>query len=456
MLLIENKSQLKYFKTRINNKDLVLYIVPVSSYKHPVANEISILFVKILNENEFFAFGFNHIDSICDISVSDVYADINILSNMNFTIDKKSFLHYANISNVYDTNILSYLSDNTTFEKKNSSIEHFYNINFKNCNVLNSIISINRHFYDFLDICEFSEKIIERERNNIQFDSFKTLNDDITNTLYRIESSGLYVDAETFISAYGEEQRKHIHNNFVYSQYNVFTSTGRPSNKFGGISYAAIPNDGDYRLSFVSRFKNEGKLVDLDFTAFHPHLIANLINYDLDLNLNIYEYLGKYYFNKQKLDILDIGKAKTITFRQLYGGVEPKYKNIPYFKKWNTYLKHRWEFFLQNGYIETPKYNRQITLEHISDDVNPSKLGNFILQAYETEIALGIANNVLDYLENKISKVVLYTYDSILIDFHKDDGIETLNAIKQIMIDNKFPIKIKVGNNYKQLQKINL
>ena len=47
-------------------------------------------------------------------------------------------------------------------------------------------------------------------------------------------------------------------------------------------------------------------------------------------------------------------------------------------------------------------------------------------------------------LQNKKTNVVLYTYDSFLFDFSKEDGIETLDDIKEILEEGgKYPIKFK-------------
>ena len=64
----------------------------------------------------------------------------------------------------------------------------------------------------------------------------------------------------------------------------------------------------------------------------------------------------------------------------------------------------------------------------------------------------GILPN-LKLLEDKKSKIVLYVYDSILIDFAVEDGKETLQSIKSI-VSSDFPIKIKKGYTYSSLEDI--
>ena len=53
------------------------------------------------------------------------------------------------------------------------------------------------------------------------------------------------------------------------------------------------------------------------------------------------------------------------------------------------------------------------------------------------------------YLRDKKTKAVLYTYDSLLFDFYKDDGTEVLNTIMDIMkMNDRFPIKVYMGQSY--------
>ncbi|MEI6423736.1 MAG: hypothetical protein WCP55_16080, partial [Lentisphaerota bacterium] len=103
--------------------------------------------------------------------------------------------------------------------------------------------------------------------------------------------------------------------------------------------------------------------------------------------------------------------------------------------------------------IETPMFFRKIKKCHI-EDPTPNKLFNYILQAFETEMAVDMLRNLLDYLKNKKTKPVLYTYDSILFDAHKEDEIFTIKGIKRMMEGKKFPVKVYVGNSYTEMKKI--
>ena len=50
--------------------------------------------------------------------------------------------------------------------------------------------------------------------------------------------------------------------------------------------------------------------------------------------------------------------------------------------------------------------------------------------------------------------MILYTYDSFLFDLDRSEGLKTILQIKEILQDNKFPVKVKAGLNYGSMQDI--
>jgi hemoglobin-like flavoprotein len=66
-----------------------------------------------------------------------------------------------------------------------------------------------------------------------------------------------------------------------------------------------------------------------------------------------------------------------------------------------------------------------------------------------------VLDDLLPILENKKTKIVLYSYDSFLFDFHKEDGIDFIKEIKQTIEQNKtYPVKVAWGKNYHKIQDI--
>lgn len=223
-----------------------------------------------------------------------------------------------------------------------------------------------------------------------------------------------------------------------YTQYNMLTTTSRPSNTFGGINYAALPKDGEVRSRFISRFKN-GKLYQLDFDGYHLRLIGKLIGVDIPLNIKAHQWLAEQYG-------ADLKDAKAITFRQLYGGVQNEYKHIPFFSKTSEYIEVLWNKFLVDKVVYTPIFKRKI---EFSSDLNKNKLFNYILQSVETERNIIIIDK-LSKLTPNYSLPILYTYDSILFDVNSDD-VNYISEVKSIMEKDGFPVGVEVGENYKEM-----
>jgi hypothetical protein len=236
----------------------------------------------------------------------------------------------------------------------------------------------------------------------------------------------------------------------------VYTATGRPSNHYNNVNYAALNHTDGTRSCFCSRYGENGRMVLIDYTTFHPRIISYLTKYDIPIETDIYEYLAKLYFHKKEVDETDVKNAKQLTFRQFFGGVEEEYSHIKYLANLKTFINEQWDFFNKNGYVLTPFFKRKITNKHILDP-NPPKVFNYILQAIEGEISIPKVNDVLHYLRDKKTKAVLYTYDAVLYDFHKDDKYETLKEIRRIMsYDGMFPMKTYIGSTYHDLKLVSL
>tara|TARA_R110000851_G_scaffold112323_1_gene236401 strand:- start:332 stop:1192 length:861 start_codon:yes stop_codon:yes gene_type:complete len=277
-------------------------------------------------------------------------------------------------------------------------------------------------------------------------DSFEYYNELFIDNLYAIERNGLKVDYSKFVEKF---QTNNLVNSTTYTEYNIYTSTGRPSNKHGGVNYAAINKEDGSRESFVSRHEY-GMLIELDYDSYHLRLIGDLIDYKLPES-SVHTYLGKQYFGKEELSEEEYNQSKTISFRLLYGGVDKDFAKIPYFGKVREYTYKLWDIFQEQGYIETVILKRKL-FKTAMTDMNPSKLFNYYLQSMETEYNMSMINKINALLGPYETKLVLYTYDSLLFDFAIKDGKQLILDIKDTMTDKKFPVKIKAGKTMQDLQ----
>ena len=132
----------------------------------------------------------------------------------------------------------------------------------------------------------------------------------------------------------------------------------------------------------------------------------------------------------------------------MYGGIDRDFEKVPFFGKVKAYISELWKTYKKQGYIETPYFKRPLYAKYLHE-MNPNKLFNYQLQAGETEHNLHTINNVNEMIQSYKSKLILYTYDSLLFDYNLDDGKQFLIDLKNTISENgKYPVKIKAGINY--------
>jgi DNA polymerase I-like protein with 3'-5' exonuclease and polymerase domains len=156
-----------------------------------------------------------------------------------------------------------------------------------------------------------------------------------------------------------------------------------------------------------------------------------------------HEHLAKYYG-------VTTEESKALSFRYLYGGLDEFAKTIPFFQKVDEYIQTIWKEFVISGKLTTPIYKRDIPFERI-ESATEQKVFNYLIQALETELNYVKIDSVLKFLNGKLSKMILYTYDAFLIDTHPSERDEILNSVKLVMEKGGFPVRMEEGKNYDNL-----
>ncbi len=267
-------------------------------------------------------------------------------------------------------------------------------------------------------------------------------------TLSRIEQSGLAVDIPTFDAYFENKSSKLVTNGLVYSQYFPYTTTGRPSNRFGGINFSALNKSDGSREAFISRFEN-GSLVQMDFESYHLRLIGSYLGIQMP-NTPIHRYLATQYYEKDDISQEEYDEAKQITFSILYGADVDT--DIPILKSIKELSKTLYETY-NNGYgLTAPLSGRKMSI--IEGDATENKLFNYFVQCFEFERTIVELEKVLDYLEDKKSKLILYTYDAVLLDCHPDEIDEVSKHCRDLLGSDTFPIRTYIGRNYDSLKEI--
>jgi hypothetical protein len=73
----------------------------------------------------------------------------------------------------------------------------------------------------------------------------------------------------------------------------------------------------------------------------------------------------------------------------------------------------------------------------------------------ETENNMKVLSALIPQIREYKSKLILYSYDSFLLDFNIEDGLDYLMKVKNILEqDKKYPVKVSWGLNYHDMEDI--
>ena len=407
-MIVENKKQLEEFLKLYNSEDSILVPITQDSNKHSVSDELSLLYVKLFNGNEYIL-PFNHSETL-NIEIP------NLESNTKkYTYDRKKLNHFIKLNDVIDINLLHYLATSIPLyiDDIDTNAHHFFNMRYYKRNNINNIIPVLKHLEKCREIVSILKDTIEKYEAYVNL----SYNNEVLDNLSYIESNGLQTVDGT-----------------VHSEYNIYTSTGRPSNRFGGTNFAALNKTDGSRKPYVSRFKN-GVLVEMDFDGYHLRLIADKVGYKFPEG-SVHEHMAEFYG-------VDYEEAKKLSFQYLYGFIPQDVIQInPYFSRVHDYIEELWKEYNSKEFIVSDIYNRRIYKKNLSD-MNANKLFNYTIQLMETENNMKVLSKLIPEIKDDRSKLILYSYDSFLLDFNMEDSLTYLSKVKKILEQNdKFPVKV--------------
>lgn len=259
--------------------------------------------------------------------------------------------------------------------------------------------------------------------------------------LGRLEGAGVKVEEEKFIDRFSFSP-KNIYEGRVYTKYNPYTTTGRPSNRHLNVNYSALNKSDGSRECFVSRWDG-GTLLQFDYESYHIRLIAKIVGYEFPKGETAHQHLANLYGT-------DYETAKALTFKYLYGGLDSFAREIPFFQIVDKYIKEVYQKFVISGVLKTPLYGREIHFTKIEGGTE-QKVFNYLLQALETEVNYKKMSDILTQMSGMKSKLILYTYDAFLIDVHPMERDAILKLLPTIMEKGGFPVRIDEGINYNNL-----
>ena len=433
----ETDNQLERLKN-LGRLGAFIHIISSNDNYHPKLSKTIAVYIRPIDSKHGYVIPIDHEEGI-NVSKERVYDLLQEFSTL-YTVDKKELLYHFNIQGAIDLSLLYSMTkfERLEYSKENSTINYFYHKN-RDFIEVNKLIPISKLY-------ESCEKLYDQVKGVVKYKiptGFDFYNTTAINVFYLIEQTGLGV----YYEAYNElfKPRNPSYNtidNTVLTYYNLYNITSRPTNSFNSVNYAAIPHSENHRKAFKPQ---NDYFVELDFDGYHLRLLCDQIGYPLSEE-SAHKQLAKLYFEKEEITDEEYNKAKQINFQAIYGKIPEEHAFLEVFEKIDKFIKELWKEFEKKGEIKAPISEKPFTTQ--LKDMHPQKLMNYVMQSLETSRNILILKEVLRYLRDKKSKIVLYTYDAILFDFCKEDGKQTLEDIKDILEEGKkYPIKFKYSNN---------
>ena len=422
MVIVESQSEVNEFLQMWETTPSTIIPIWNDLEKHPMNNELSFLFIRLGNTD--FILIYNHIDG------KSQQIDLSTSTQPKWVLNKKGLLQMdTNIQNLFDISTHTFFEESRLLELKNEEkqfINHYSRMGIRdNLGKIAPLMKWGEHLKSFVDSL------------TLPTPTPSWMNNDVIPLLSDIERFGVRVDEKKFIDRW-PQATKHLKDTTLYTEYNPYTITSRPSNRYGGINFSALNKKDGTRDVFVP--KENSIFLQMDYDAYHPRIIGKLIDYELP-KTSVHQWLADQYG-------VPYDESKGITFQLLYGGIPEEFDEIPYYKGVREFIEKLWSKSTEVGYLQTQ--HRRIPLSSI-EGVNPQKLFNYLLQATETELNMGIMKKVVEFIKQTKIELTLYSYDSFLFSYPLDTPKEDAKKLKEIIESFGFPIKADWGTDYGKL-----
>jgi hypothetical protein len=378
------------------------YIYPIqtkSSDYYQVNNLCSVIII-IPKIDCLFYLPFNTIDYTNN---NDKILNYLISNSLNFILNKRFLFRYSNIvNNCVDIQLVCNL-ENKTIDTYSRLLKHYRGVEDEikyvpATSIINYIQTIHNSVFELTKNLLTSEETL-KSYNKIH-DTFLEIN----------ENSFMY------------------NNEISYNNYDLHSKTNRPTNvSRTGVNLLAMSKNKEL---FSTKFNNDGLLLLMDYKNFVIKSICRVVNYNF--NSDAYMELGEYYVSTGLMDANIRKEAKQMTFKILFSSMLTKYSEHPFFKKVLDFVNLKWNELLTNGRVKSILYGRLFYRSMVD---NKFILFSYLMQNYETEYNYTMLSKVNNFLKDYKTSIVLYVYDSILIDFHKSE-IDIMKKLKQIITDN--------------------
>jgi len=406
-------------------------LVSLSEETHPTLTSPCVLYYNDFEKGYIIPINHSEAFSISSEKVQEFLKDIPVV----YLLDKKWHSYFLDLPQAIDLyfTVLDVDGDIKDFQCY-TNVHLDFNNKFKYSAEANTLVPISKHYEKCECMFEAVKPYIGRESNTEWQSKY-------VEAYKWVEEQGLAVDERVFDKFFEPVWKgRSVINNVIYTSYNLYNITSRPTNAFNGINFLAFNKENGSRAAFIPQ---NDAFVEFDFDGYHVRLIANMLGLKIPTDDSIHMILGRQYFGKEELTPEEYQESKKITFRQLYNGVEDQYKHIELFDHIDELIQAAWSEYKRQGHLKLPN-GRKIRIEN----ANPQKLFNYYVQCLETVNNVKKLIALKELLQDKKSKVILVVYDSILIDYSAEDEKGLLMQIKNILESDGYRIKAQKGYNY--------
>ena len=435
--IVEEENKLQSLENLVRLGCYVNVVTTNDLYHKKLTSTIAV-YIRLLNSNHGYIIPINHPEGL-NVDKERVY-QLLLKAKTLYTLNKKDLLYHFNLQEAIDISLLYCMTkyDRLEYTKEDSTLNYFYN-KFQAHKNINQLIPIAKLY-------EANESIYKQISPILNYkipESFDFYNKTATNVFFLLEQGGLGIYYDNFNELFKPRNPLYnTENNSVLTSYNLYNATSRPTNAYNSVNFAAIPKTEQHRKCFLP---TGDYFVEFDFDGYHLRLLADQIDYKLT-DESAHTQLAKIYFDKNEITEEEYTEAKQINFHAIYGKIPERFAFLEIFTRIDAYIKELWRGYKDDGKILAPISGKPFTSS--LKDMNPQKLMNYVMQSLETSRNILILKEVLRYLQNKKTKAVLYTYDSILFDYSKEDGKELLHSLEEILSENgKYPVKFKFSKN---------
>jgi hypothetical protein len=223
MIIVETNKEKDQFLEYWNNEESKIIPIWEDLERHPMNNGLSFLYVRFSNMD--FILPFNHND--CE----SLTIDLTRSEQDKWIWNKKGFLQTdIGIKNLKDVQTSLFFEQSQIYDF-NTKLEALTNFYYR--------LGIRDDLGSSIPIMKWSEVLREivGEWNVTHTNNW--IDETMIPILSDVERKGIRVDTEKFIDRWPNHQ-KHILLGNIFTEYNPYTITSRPSNRHGGVNFSAL------------------------------------------------------------------------------------------------------------------------------------------------------------------------------------------------------------------------